>query len=158
MTFFAETYKSEFGFLDGPPIHDVLAVAYALDETLFYGRDEKGRRTVRPPRRNVQVETNAGSLALGATVFDEYAKGVDRPDPQWWGRGGNNVLVLEDLDVRRSCVLEYCNRLTADLHLLLWRQVDRMWDLFFACVERAEAHKAKLAQNEEDGGSAVDTK
>src|SRR5258708_3327554 len=28
ISFFRETYKSTFGFLDGPPLHDVLTIAY----------------------------------------------------------------------------------------------------------------------------------
>ncbi|PWZ01020.1 nucleoside hydrolase [Testicularia cyperi] len=38
LTFFAKTYASEFGFTRGPPVHDVLAIAYIVDPTLFYRR------------------------------------------------------------------------------------------------------------------------
>ena len=33
--FFAETYRMVFGFQDGPPIHDMLVVAYVVDPSLF---------------------------------------------------------------------------------------------------------------------------
>jgi len=38
LTFFAKTYASEFGFTRGPPVHDMLAIAYIIDPTLFYRR------------------------------------------------------------------------------------------------------------------------
>ncbi|KDN46263.1 nucleoside hydrolase [Tilletiaria anomala UBC 951] len=36
MTFFASTYAHEFGFVHGPPIHDMLVVAYVIEPRLFY--------------------------------------------------------------------------------------------------------------------------
>lgn len=38
LTFFAKTYASEFSFTRGPPVHDMLAIAYIIDPTLFYRR------------------------------------------------------------------------------------------------------------------------
>lgn len=38
LTFFAKTYASEFGFNRSPPVHDMLAIAYIIDPTLFYRR------------------------------------------------------------------------------------------------------------------------
>ncbi|KAN0061564.1 Uridine nucleosidase 1 [Thecaphora frezii] len=38
LTFFAKTYASEFGFTRGPPVHDMLAIAYIIDPTLFHRR------------------------------------------------------------------------------------------------------------------------
>lgn len=34
-SFFAKTYQEVFGFEDGPPIHDMLVVAYLADPSLF---------------------------------------------------------------------------------------------------------------------------
>lgn len=105
LSFFATTYASEFGFADGPPVHDVLAVAYVIDPKIFYGRDtqQRGKRAIAPKRYKVDVET-ASSLAMGATVVDFYAQKFERPEPEWWGRGGRNVCVLEDVDVSRKVV------------------------------------------------------
>lgn len=95
VTFFADTYKSEFGFTSGPPVHDVLAVAYVVAPELF-----NCPTTGAPPKRyQVQVETQAQSLAMGSTVIDFYAKTCQRPEEEWWGRGGRNAIVLEHLDV-----------------------------------------------------------
>ncbi|CAO1614392.1 unnamed protein product [Sympodiomycopsis kandeliae] len=123
LTFFAETYESEFGFKDGPPVHDVLAVAYVVDPTLFWKSEDTSNqaskgpgRSIPPPRYNVQVECAENSLALGATVADVYCKPNPHPDT-FWGRDGKNVEVLDTVDT------------------------DRLWQLFFACVERAEKHK-----------------
>lgn len=33
--FFADTYLNVFGFQDGPPIHDMLVIAYIIDPSLF---------------------------------------------------------------------------------------------------------------------------
>lgn len=96
LTFFAQTYASEFGFTEGPPVHDVLAVAYVVDPTLFWKND----RTTPPARYNVQVECNENSLALGATVADVYAKDNNAHPHSYWGRGGRNVEVLDYVDVR----------------------------------------------------------
>ncbi|EPQ31747.1 uncharacterized protein PFL1_01079 [Pseudozyma flocculosa PF-1] len=38
LTFFAKTYASEFGFGRGPPVHDMLAIAYIIDPTVFHRR------------------------------------------------------------------------------------------------------------------------
>ncbi|CAD6898563.1 unnamed protein product [Tilletia controversa] len=71
-------------------------------------------RPILPPRRfRVQVECTPGSLAEGATVVDWWGSwGLEHDG---WGRGGKNVEVLEEVDL------------------------DRMWDVFFEVVDRAEA-------------------
>lgn len=158
LTFFAQTYATEFGFTDGPPVHDVLAVAYVVDPTLFWtsesdASDESRMRstTVRPPRYNVQVECGENSLALGATVVDIYAKREhDQHPDSFWGRGGRNVEVLNTVDVSHRHTKQGCG---ADVRthtvsltdaacvMPIHSQVDRVWQLFFACVERAERHK-----------------
>ncbi|PWN46830.1 nucleoside hydrolase [Violaceomyces palustris] len=38
LTFFAKTYASEFGFTRGPPVHDMLAIVYIIDPTIFHRR------------------------------------------------------------------------------------------------------------------------
>lgn len=116
MTFFASTYASEFGFVNGPPVHDMLAVAYIIDPTLFDMPDPFGHRSsdasnvstsaaparTRPPRRYiVDVETLENSLACGATVVDFY--GDRKVVHEGWGRGGRNVEVLEQVDVSPFC-------------------------------------------------------
>lgn len=95
MTFFSDTYREEFGFHEGPPVHDLLTVAYILDETLFEVGPDK---TVKKPQRlNVVVDTRPGPT-YGATIVDFYNQ--NQIDQQaGWGSGGRNVLVLQHLDV-----------------------------------------------------------
>lgn len=84
ISFFAEAYKATFGFVDGPPIHDALTIAYVSQPELFTGR-----------RYRVDVELN-GAHTTGETVADvwEYLKVDDT-----WGRTGKNCEVATDLDV-----------------------------------------------------------
>src|SRR5215813_8233146 len=56
LLFFAETYKSTFGFADGPPLHDALTIAYIVDRELFTCK-----------RYRVDVELS-GTHTSGATV------------------------------------------------------------------------------------------
>lgn len=117
LDFFAETYKTEFGFHDGPPVHDMLAVLYVLDSTLFYLQDKNKEgqpRSIPPKRYRVDVECNAGSLALGATVVDVHDDHKSSEHEDYWGRGSKNVVVLEEVDT------------------------ERVWQIFNDCVDRAE--------------------
>jgi len=84
ISFFKESYKSTFGFMDGPPLHDALTIAYVSQPELFTGR-----------RYRVDVEL-AGTHTSGQTVADvwEYLKVDDT-----WGRTGKNCEVATDLDI-----------------------------------------------------------
>lgn len=130
LTFFAKTYADEFGFTRGPPVHDMLVIAYIIDPTLFHRRvpspgdvpnpsmfdadphSDKGQILTPPKRYRVDVECAEG-LACGATVVDFWG---DRVEHEGWGKGGRNVEVLENLDC------------------------PRMWEVFFRAVEAADAH------------------
>ena len=113
---------SVFGFVDGPPVHDPLCIAYLLSGThpnLFKGK-----------RYRVDVEL-AGQHTAGTTVVDLYnyrekeltamsgesvaallwgsytGLNADLPSPtsdpesrESWGRLGKNVWVAEQVDVR----------------------------------------------------------
>lgn len=82
--FFAESYKSTFGFVDGPPLHDALTIAYVEKPELFTCK-----------RYRVDVEL-AGTHTAGETVVDVFNyRSVDDS----WGRNGKNCLVAEKLDV-----------------------------------------------------------
>ena len=88
--FFAESYKSTFGFVDGPPLHDALTIAYIEKPELFSCK-----------RYRVDVEL-AGTHTAGETVVDMFNyRSVDNS----WGRHGKNCLVAEKLDVRSHCVI-----------------------------------------------------
>ncbi|WP_127503767.1 nucleoside hydrolase [Actinoplanes solisilvae] len=76
MTFFADAYRRNFGF-PHPPLHDPVAVAYVLDQTIV--------PTVRAP---ISVELT-GVYTRGATVVDLHHR-TGRPD---------NADVAVDLDV-----------------------------------------------------------
>lgn len=84
LSFFVETYKSTFGFMDGPPLHDVLTVAYIAAPQLF-----------RTTRYRVDVELGV-SHSMGETVVDLYRY---RQCDDSWGRSGLNCLVATDADV-----------------------------------------------------------
>lgn len=101
MTFFATTYAHEFGFSAGPPIHDMLTVAYVLDETLFScqpfpaaaaaaaeqeggGQSRSPSSKTSPPspppppppppqRRKVTIDTRDGPTC-GATIVDFFSQ------------------------------------------------------------------------------------
>jgi uridine nucleosidase len=95
MSFFASTYKGEFGFDQGPPVHDMLAVAYVLDASLFYSKGLQGAH--QPSKRYaVKVDTSKG-LADGTTIVDFHNQWGTPNDS--WQAGGRNVLVLEHVDV-----------------------------------------------------------
>ncbi|KAI0722690.1 nucleoside hydrolase [Earliella scabrosa] len=82
--FFAESYRSTFGFVDGPPLHDALTLAYVSQPELFACR-----------RFRVDVELS-GTHTAGETVVDVWNY---RSCDDSWGRDGKNCLVAEKLDV-----------------------------------------------------------
>ncbi|KAF9448428.1 nucleoside hydrolase [Macrolepiota fuliginosa MF-IS2] len=86
ITFFASTYKSVFGFHDGPPLHDALTIAYLQNPGLFKGR-----------RYRVDVELSTGSHCTGETVVDIWD--YKRCGEEMWGRDGKNCFVVQELDV-----------------------------------------------------------
>ena len=83
--FFAASYKSTFGFDDGPPLHDALTVAYVSNPDLF-----------KTARHRVDIELT-GTHSVGQTVVDIWKY---RTCDDTWGRNGRNCLVAESLDVR----------------------------------------------------------
>jgi uridine nucleosidase len=84
ISFFKESYKSTFDFMDGPSIHDALTIAYASQPELFTRQ-----------RYKVDVELT-GTHSSGQTVADvwEYSRADDTR-----GRTGKNCEVATDLDV-----------------------------------------------------------
>lgn len=84
VTYFADAYKSTFGFMDGPPLHDALTIAYVAHPELFKVR-----------RYRVDIELT-GALTVGETVVDMYNY---RSCDDTWGSSGKNCLVAEALDV-----------------------------------------------------------
>jgi len=84
ISFFADTYKSTFGFNDGPPLHDALTIAYVAQPDLFQAT-----------RYRVDIELT-GTHSLGETVVDIW-KYI--PCDDTWGRNGRNCLVAESLNV-----------------------------------------------------------
>lgn len=82
---FKEAYQSVFGFMDGPPLHDPLTIAYVSKPELFTTK-----------RYRVDVELT-GAHSSGQTVADVY--GYLKVDDTW-GRTGKNCEIATDLDVR----------------------------------------------------------
>jgi uridine nucleosidase len=81
ISFFREAYKSTFGFLDGPPLHDALTIAYVCRPDLFTTR-----------RYRVDVELS-GVHTAGQTVADVW--GYSKVDDTW----GKSCEVATDLDI-----------------------------------------------------------
>nr|GAT44389.1 predicted protein [Mycena chlorophos] len=87
INFFAESYKSTFGFEDGPPLHDALTVAYVAYPEMFQDK-----------RFRVDVELD-GTHTSGETVVDVWNyQGCDESS---WGAGGKNCLVAQAVDLER---------------------------------------------------------
>lgn len=83
--FFADSYKSTFGFNEGPPLHDALTVAYVSMPELFKGT-----------RYRVDIELT-GTHASGETVVDVW--NYQSCDETGWGPGNKNCIVTQSVDV-----------------------------------------------------------
>jgi len=83
--FFADSYKSTFGFNDGPPLHDALTVAYVSRPELFKGT-----------RYRVDVELT-GTHASGETIVDVW--NYQACDETGWGVGKKNCFVTQSVQL-----------------------------------------------------------
>ncbi|KAH7343426.1 Inosine/uridine-preferring nucleoside hydrolase domain-containing protein [Rhizoctonia solani] len=83
--FFAESYRTTFGFTEGPPIHDACCLAYLHNPSWF-----------KVKRYRVDVEL-AGSYTAGETVVDVW--GYTRTDDSW-GAAGKNCIVTDSMDIQ----------------------------------------------------------
>ena len=105
LSFFAQSYKSTFGFDEGPPLHDALTIAYIAKPDIF-----------RCKRYRVDVEL-CGQHSLGQTVVDVWD--YKNSSMETWGPGGRNCTVAEGLDVEEffalflECV-DTCDRILAN--------------------------------------------
>ncbi|KZT24584.1 nucleoside hydrolase [Neolentinus lepideus HHB14362 ss-1] len=90
INFFAESYKSTFGFLDGPPLHDALTIAYVCQPDMFSCK-----------RYRVDIELS-GAHTSGETVVDIWGY---RSCDDSWGAYGKNCLVAQSLEVDRFFTL-----------------------------------------------------
>ncbi|KAL0950278.1 hypothetical protein HGRIS_010258 [Hohenbuehelia grisea] len=86
VTFFADAYKSTFGFNDGPPLHDALTIAYIAHPDLF-----------KATRYRVDIEL-AGAHTIGETVVDIWHY---RSCDSSWGAQGRNCLVAQSVNVNK---------------------------------------------------------
>ncbi|PPQ79496.1 hypothetical protein CVT25_003378 [Psilocybe cyanescens] len=86
ISFFADSYKSTFGFNDGPPLHDALTIAYVAYPDLFT-----------TTRYRVDIELT-GTHTIGETVVDVWNY---RPCDDTWGKHGRNCIVAETMNVKR---------------------------------------------------------
>ena len=96
LTFFAKTYASEFGFTRGPPVHDMLAIAYIIDRTLFFRRvpspgDEPNVAMFDADPHSSKDAHNAVSGAVTRGVQEGSSLGLDP------GLGGNSSTEASDL-------------------------------------------------------------
>ncbi len=114
---FKEKYESIFGFVDGPPLHDALTIAYVSKPELFTGK-----------RYRVDVELT-GVHSSGQTVADVY--GYQKVDDTW-GRTGRNCEVATDLDVRTVRIPRFW---LTDESI---SQVAAFFRLFLECVARCD--------------------
>jgi inosine-uridine nucleoside N-ribohydrolase len=98
--FFAEAYRTTFGFKNGPPLHDALAVAYVSRPGSFQAVVVLCILTAvtdlfTSRRFRVDVELS-GTHTSGETVVDMW--GYRQTDDSW-GPHGKNCIVTETLDV-----------------------------------------------------------
>jgi uridine nucleosidase len=85
LLFFAHTYKETFNFIDGPPVHDALTIAYLSRPEIF---------TVKRYRVDVEL---AGTHTVGETVVDAWNyRGLGEDS---WGPDAKNCLVAESANV-----------------------------------------------------------
>ncbi|KAL7408796.1 Inosine/uridine-preferring nucleoside hydrolase domain-containing protein [Mrakia frigida] len=84
LTFFAKTYLEVFNFLDGPPLHDALCIAWLAQPSLFKGR---------------WADIEVGPVSEGAEGRGEtrLIKGSEWKGGEFEKREGN-CFVLEELD------------------------------------------------------------
>lgn len=78
LKFFRESYADVFGFKDGPPLHDPVAVAYVLSPEIFVQREYY-----------IDIETSS-ELTYGQTICDMH--GIKKKDPNC------GVAVAVDID------------------------------------------------------------
>ena len=114
ITFFRESYKSTFGFMQGPPLHDALTIAYVCRPDLFTTR-----------RHRVDVELS-GVHTVGQTVADVW--GYMKVDDTW----RKSCEVATDLDVR--VVTSLLRFLIIDDSY----QIAAFFELFFECVAKCD--------------------
>ena len=94
ISFFASAYQSAFGFMDGPPLHDALTIAYVSRPDLF-----------RSERHRVDVEL-AGKHTSAETVVDIWHY---RSCDNSWGMLGKNCMVAKSVDVfTQACMILLC--------------------------------------------------
>ncbi|KAB5596304.1 hypothetical protein CTheo_289 [Ceratobasidium theobromae] len=84
VSFFADSYRSTFGFTEGPPLHDACCLAYLHDSSWFKSK-----------RYRVDVEL-AGTHSAGETIVDVWGY---TPTDNSWGTTGKNCIVAESMDV-----------------------------------------------------------
>lgn len=114
--FFKETYRSTFGFEDGPPLHDALTIAYISRPQLF---------TCKRYRTDVEL---TGLHTTGETIVDIWDY---RASDDSWGTTGKNCNVAEGLDVGTifSPSSDCPN---------LFGQVAAFFEMFLECVTRCD--------------------
>lgn len=120
LTFFADTYKNIFGIVEGPPLHDPLAVAAVLVGTAAeipfydYADGQKGRRErfeVRVVTEGTIDEARDGKAETGRTVARLLEPGVE------------GVRIPRNLDI------------------------PMFWQVIEECCEQADAANAKNGRN-----------
>jgi uridine nucleosidase len=87
ISFFADSYRTTFGFKDGPPLHDALTIAYIARPEIFI-----------TTRHRVDIELT-GTHSMGETVVDVWKY---KPVDDSWGSTGRNCLVTDSLKVSRA--------------------------------------------------------
>lgn len=174
LTFFAKTYASEFGFTRGPPVHDMLAIAYIIDPTLFY------RRVPSPgdvPNVGMFDADPHSNKDLHIRSHDKHENSLGLDAPIVGSSGGELSDVSDPTDASSSTQGSPPKRYRVDVEcgdglacgatvVDFWgdrvehdgwgrggRNVEvlenldcpMLWNMFFQVVERAEAHIANSA-------------
>ncbi|KAK8201536.1 Inosine/uridine-preferring nucleoside hydrolase domain-containing protein [Phyllosticta paracitricarpa] len=79
MTFFAKTYAEEFALVEGPPLHDPLALAAAFEFDIFHDHGERFRVEVVTEGVHIPSPAHVGDIKavgqLGRTLITKVGKG-----------------------------------------------------------------------------------
>uniref|UniRef100_V5GKC3 Inosine/uridine-preferring nucleoside hydrolase domain-containing protein n=1 Tax=Kalmanozyma brasiliensis (strain GHG001) TaxID=1365824 RepID=V5GKC3_KALBG len=177
LTFFAKTYASEFGFTRGPPVHDMLAIAYIIDPTLFYRRvpspgdaPNAGMFDADPhSNKDAHVPKSRSGQGINSLGLDNVdARGSDDADPAVVGTAPKRYRVEVECSDGLACgatVVDFWGDRVEhegwgkggkNVEVLENLDCPRMWDIFFEVVERAEANLASSAQVREPLGAGHD--
>ena len=125
IAFFAHTYATQFGFIDGPPVHDPVAVAVLISGIFekIAAEGEEGTSGGKEPKPD--VETNMFDMEV---LLEGEQSGRTVATKVVGGRGHEGEVTGAKRGVRIPNTIN----------------VDRFWEVMSETVTRAETHLKKM--------------